>query len=173
MGGFGIDGVQQGWDNLEPLNDFKAGPSNVGWIHNTHNGNKSETLLDIESQPDSEEDNENLGQGIKWDFRDETWGNPNFSYNPAPLPFSGPKKGPTSTWRVLPTFRGLFALFWTPVIMSAIVVETNRYANTPVDERGNTRGGSRCVDLTIPELEAFLAIALYMGLKVQPNYSTY
>ena len=57
--------------------------------------------------------------------------------------------------------------------MSTIVEETNRYANAPLDEQGNTKKGPHWKNLTIYGLKAFMALALYMGLKVQPNLKTY
>ena len=55
----------------------------------------------------------------------------------------------------------------------AIVDETNRYATIPLDDYENTKGGPHRKNLTIYGLKAFMALALYMGLKVQPNYKTY
>lgn len=91
--------------------------------------------------------------GLKWEYRDETWGDSNFSYNPQPKIFSGPRKGSTTNFRGLPTFNALFALFWTPAMLSAIVLETNRYASSPLDG-GGTKGGPRWEDFTVPELRA-------------------
>jgi hypothetical protein len=67
----------------------------------------------------------------------------------------------------------MFELFWTLAIMNAIVEETNRYATAPMDTNGNTLGGTQWEDLTVAGLKAFMALALYMGLKKQPNYKTY
>ena len=57
--------------------------------------------------------------------------------------------------------------------MSAIVDKTNHYATTPLDEYGNTKGGPYWKNLTVARLQAFMALGLYMELKVQPNYKTY
>ena len=51
--------------------------------------------------------------------------------------------------------------------------KTNRYANAHIDEHENTKGGRNWKNLSIDGLRAFMAIALYMGLKTQPNYKTY
>ena len=50
--------------------------------------------------------------------------------------------------------------------MTAIVQETNRYANAPVDDHGNTKDGPQWENLTVHGFQAFMALALYMGLKV-------
>ena len=42
-----------------------------------------------------------------------------------------------------------------------------------MNEQGNTKGGSSWKNLTTSGLKAFKALALCMGLKVQPNYKTY
>ena len=78
--------------------------------------------------------------GIRWEFRNDTWKNPNIMYDPMSMPFSGLGKGPTFIYNSLPNFITLFELFWTPVIIDAIVRETNRYA-TALDSLGRTCRG--------------------------------
>ena len=56
--------------------------------------------------------------------------------------------------------------------MSAILDEKNRYATAPLDDHSNTKGGLHWENLTVAGLQAFMALVLYMGLKVQPNYKT-
>ena len=109
---------------------------------------------------------------MKWKFRDEMWNNPNFVYNPLPKPFSGNVRGPKFIYRIVPTFMVLFQLFWTLAIMSDIVVETNLYA-TSKDPSGKCKGGENWEEFTVLELRAFMAMAIYMGMKKQPNYRTY
>ena len=111
--------------------------------------------------------------GIKWEFRNETWGNSNLAYEPLSGAFSRNRRGPSQNFRHIPSFLTLFELFWTPTILGAIVDETNRYANAPIDDHGHTKGGPNWENLTIPGLKAFIAIALYMGLKIQPNDKMY
>ena len=88
-----------------------------------------------------------------------------------PMPFFGLGREPTFIYNLLPTFITLFELFWTPVIIDAIVRKTNRYAMA-LDALGRTLGGLDWKDLTIGGLKAFMAMALYMGMKKQPNYKT-
>ena len=66
----------------------------------------------------------------------------------------------------------LFELFWTPTIMSAIVLEANLYATTR-DALGKTIGGENWEEFAVLGLRAFMAMAIYMGMKKQPNYRTY
>ena len=88
------------------------------------------------------------------------------------MPFSGLGREPAFIYNSLPTFITLFELFWTLVIMDAIVRETNRCA-TALDAMGTTCRGPNWEELTIGGLKAFMAMALYIGMKKQPNYKTY
>ena len=89
---------------------------------------------DVESPEDGSLENRS---GLKWKFRNETWENPNFTYNPPPRPYSRCPRGPKFIYFTLPTFMTLFGLFWTISIIEDIVRETNRYATTP-DANGKT-----------------------------------
>ena len=109
-----------------------------------------------------------IKQKIKWEFRDDTWKILYIMYNPMPIPFFGLGRGPSFIYNLLSTFITLFELFWTPIIMDAIVREINRYAMA-LDALGRTRGGPDWEDLSIGGLKAFMAIALYMGMKKQQN----
>lgn len=140
-------------------------------------GNESDTIPDIDWGIESDGEGENAGSideeiGLKWEYRDETWRDPNFVYSPMPSPFNGPRMGPSRHFRTLPSYFTLFSLFWTPTILNAIVNESNRYANS-LDELGHMRGGPRWTNLTVTDLQAYMACAIYMGLKGQPNYYTY
>ena len=132
----------------------------------------------MDSESKSDEDDPDVGSmeeqtRIKWEFRDQTWKNPNFEYNPKPRVFHGNRMEPSRNYHVFRTFLTLFELFWTPQILQDIVQETNRYAMLRRDEQGNTRGGPNWGPLIVAGLKAFMALALYMGLKPQPNYKTY
>jgi hypothetical protein len=48
----------------------------------------------------------------------------------------------------------------------------NSYAMVP-DAIGKTLEGPKWEDITMAKLKAFMALALYMELKKQPNYKTY
>lgn len=94
-------------------------------------GNDSETLPDIEWEVENgvEDANvENVQTSLRYEFRDETWNESNFTYSPMPMQFRGRTSGPSTNYRAIPSFRTLIALFWTPAILSSIVLETNRYA---------------------------------------------
>ena len=67
----------------------------------------------------------------------------------------------------------LWEVLWPPSLMRRIVRESNRYAETSVDEIGNIMGWPLWKPIIVAELRAFLAIHLYMGLKKQPNINTY
>ena len=117
-----------------------------------------------------EESGENL-EGICHVFRDETWNQNNFIYDPTPLPFTG-QKGWTTYCRYLPTFLYLWEIFWPFSRLCSIVRESNRYATTNMGD-GKTMGGRMWTDLTVPELKCFIAILLYMGMKRQPSLRSY
>jgi hypothetical protein len=126
---------------------------------------------------ESEEEEGSDGNGhvdvnsVKYQYRNDTWGKENFTYNPKPMEFRG-WEGGTQEWARFPTFMQLFALFWPNQRLKKIVVETNRYA-TEVHGGGHTEGGAKWYNLTVPELKAFIALSFYMGLKKQPNSKTY
>ena len=93
-------------------------------------------------------------------------------YEPMPMAFLGPRWGPTFIYNDIPTFIIFFELFWTPTMMNDIVRETNRYSTTS-DSLGRTRGGLQGEEFTVDALKAFMAIALYMGMRKQSSYKTY
>jgi hypothetical protein len=66
----------------------------------------------------------------------------------------------------------LFEIFWPHHILEKIVCESNRYA-TELGQDEKTRGGPHWENMTIPELKAFFAVLLYMGMKRQPNRKSY
>ena len=53
--------------------------------------------------------------------------------------------------------------------MDDIVRETNRYATT-LDVIGRTQGGPNWEQSIEGGLKMFMVVALYMGMKKQPNY---
>ena len=57
--------------------------------------------------------------------------------------------------------------------MHQVVEETNRYAEAPFDDLGNIHREPHWKNFTIVWLKAFIACAMYMELKKQPNYKTY
>ena len=73
----------------------------------------------------------------------------------------------------IPSFKFLFELFWTAAILNDIVEETNAYARGGGTAAGSTMGGPNWEEFTVPGLKAFMAMAVLMGMKKQPNYKTY
>jgi hypothetical protein len=69
-----------------------------------------------ETDRDVEEVDENgipvpiVEEGVRWDFRNETWNTRGFEYNPPLVPFIG-ARGSTEIRHHLPTFMQLFSLF--------------------------------------------------------------
>ena len=108
--------------------------------------------------------------GIRWEFRDDAWRNPNILYDS--MPFSRLRRGSSFLYNCLPTFITLFKLFWTLAITNATVMETNRYATT-LDALGRIGRGPIWEELIVDGLKAFMATTLYMGMKRQPNYKSY
>ena len=94
-------------------------------------------------------------------------------YSPMFGEFLGNVRGSTFNYGTIPIFMALFHLFWTLAIFDSIVTETNRYATTPLDDSGRIHGGPKWENLIVSGLRAFIALALYMEMKRQPNYKTY
>ena len=92
-------------------------------------------------------------------------------YNPILKAFFGQQKRSTVIYNNLPTFITLFVLFWIPVILNNIFNEINRYA-TILDILGIPKEGQNYEPLTIRGLKAYMAIALCMRMKKNPNYKT-
>jgi hypothetical protein len=111
------------------------------------------------------------GGGIKYTYRDDTWKQDHFTYDPKPRHFIG-VSGPTRWWNQMPTMMQLFELFWSFTILQDIVNETNRYA-TSRNGDGILPGGAGWQLLTVAEFKAWLAIWLYMGMKRHPNMKSY
>jgi hypothetical protein len=128
------------------------------------------------SKYESDEDDGNTGNPIlndvRHEYRDETWTQEFFTYDPKPREFIG-SRGPSAFFSQIPTILYLFHLFWPHTLLRKIVTETNRYATHPMDAQGNCMGGPKWKNLTIARLKAFLAIHMYMGMKRQPNMKSY
>ena len=94
---------------------------------------------------ESEEDDGTIGPVVPDDpghiFGDETWNQEHFTYDPPPLEFDGCGSS-TSFYEGLPTLLQLWELFWPPVLMRKIVRKSNRYAEAPMDNIGNTMEGA-------------------------------
>ena len=82
------------------------------------------TLDFFEYEIEEEDDSKNLedgsleGQiGLKWNFRDERWKDPNFMYNPMLRDFLGLPRGLSFIYNVIPSFIMFFELFWTRSIL--------------------------------------------------------
>jgi hypothetical protein len=129
------------------------------------------------SQSESEDGDDanimNVGnEALKHAYRDETWSQRSFTYDPKPREFLG-RRGSQKFFAHMPTILTLFELFWPFNLLRKIVIETNRYATESLDAHGSTRGGPKWETLTVPGLKAFLAIHMYMSMKRQPNYKSY
>ena len=105
-------------------------------------------------------------------FRNATWNQTDFSYDPAQIQFQG-NGGTRGFYDVMPTLLQFWELFWPATIMRTIVRESNKYAETIMNAFGHTMGGPDWISLTIPGLRAFMALHIYMGLKKQPNVKSY
>ena len=80
------------------------------------------------------------------------------------MPFFGLGRGLAFMYNSLFTFITYFELFWTLIIMNAVVIETNWYARA-LDSLGRACTGPNWKDLTINGLKAFMVMALNMGIK--------
>jgi hypothetical protein len=134
------------------------------------------SFTDMSNFGTEEEGNANKGDddvnAVKYMYRDETWSQKFFTYDPKRIDFVG-SRGTTQDFDKVPSVASLFDLFWPVTLLLKIVIETNRYASHPLDAIGNTMEGRNWVPITIPELKAFLAIHMYMGMKQQSNVQSY
>ena len=80
--------------------------------------------------------------------------------------------GLTTMYDSLPSYIGLFSLFWPISLLREIACETNRYAGS-LDSEGRMWGRSGWYPTTWKELRIFLAIMLYMRMKRLPNMKAY
>jgi hypothetical protein len=130
------------------------------------------SIAEYETDLEDDADNENVNcDGIKHMFRDETWSQNNFTYDPPRMAFSG-RQGTTRTFHRMPTMLALWELFWPYNILRKIVEETNRYARH-VKSDGSTEGGPKWKDITVACLKAFIVVHIYMGMKREPNIKAY
>jgi hypothetical protein len=88
------------------------------------------------------------------------------------MPFVEESSGLTGEYTEIPSYIHLFEQFWTFHMLRDICLETNRYASS-LDEKGRPRGRVGWYPITVRELKAFLATALYMGMKKLPNVKAY
>jgi hypothetical protein len=77
--------------------------------------------------------------GVKHVYKDETWSQNFFTYDPKPKEFTG-RSCTSRVFPHLPSILQLWELFWPFNLLRKIVVETNRYASHPLDALGNTMG---------------------------------
>jgi hypothetical protein len=96
------------------------------------------------SEYESDEDDGNTGNPISNDvrheYRDETWTQEFFMYDPKPREFIG-SRDPSVFFSQIPTILHLFHLFWPFTLLRKIVMETNSYATHSLDAQGNYMGG--------------------------------
>ena len=92
----------------------------------------SEEFLEFEDEDLEDDETREIGShedciGLKWEFRDQTWNNSNFLYDPLLEAFSGNPRGPTFTYK-LPhtTSHATFNLIWTIHIILDYVCKTSR-----------------------------------------------
>lgn len=114
---------------------------------------------------------------LKEIYCDASWQKTVSTFDPAPAKFRGPTPGLPIPSNKMPTLYTLFHKFWTPHTLRKICAETNRYASE-INPRSKCtpkklRGGDTWFALHPPELRAFLAISLYMGIKIEPNVRSY
>ena len=77
---------------------------------------------------------------MKHVYRDETWSQSFFTYDPKPQEFIG-RRDTMQFFYHIPTILQLFEFFWPFNLLRKIVIETNQYAIEPIDAQRNTRGG--------------------------------
>jgi hypothetical protein len=90
-------------------------------IAQLNEGSESE-ISEYEIGEDEEIDGENtVIDGVKHKYRDETWSQRFFTYDPKPRDFIG-RRSTTQFFRLIPTVMQLFLLFWPFTILTKIVI---------------------------------------------------
>ena len=137
----------------------------------------------IESET-SEEDSENevlillsgvvVGDSndVRVAYQDSTWSKLHSTYDPKPIPFTKENVGLIEDYESVSTYLVLFSLFWPVDLLRDIAYETNRYARS-VDNDGRTWERRGWYPVTYKELQIFLAVVLYMGMKQLPNMHSF
>lgn len=101
------------------------------------------SFIDMSNSGTEEEGNTNRGaddvNAVKYIYRDETWSQKFFTYDPKRIDFVG-SRGTTQDFDQVPSVASLFDLFWLLTLLLKIVIETNRYASHPLYAKGNTMG---------------------------------
>jgi hypothetical protein len=106
------------------------------------------SIPDYETSVKDDEDNENSDcNGIKHMFRDETWSQTNFTYDPPCMPFLGRQD-------------------------NAKFFQNAKYVRH-VKSDGTIEGGPKWTDIIMACLKAFIVVHIYMGMKRQPNIKAY
>jgi hypothetical protein len=106
------------------------------------------SILDYETDVEDDADNENGDcNGINHMFRNETWSQTNFTYDPPCMPFLGRQD-------------------------NAKFFQNAKYVRH-VKSDGTIEGGPKWTDITVACLKAFIAMHIYMGMKRQPNIKAY
>jgi hypothetical protein len=109
-------------------------------------GSRSD-LSDYDSEGADDTNTMNVGsEALKHAYRDETWSQRSFTYDPKPREFLG-RRGTQKFFAHMPTLLQLFELFWPFNLLRKIFIETNRYATEPLNAQGSTRGGAKMGDL--------------------------
>jgi hypothetical protein len=91
----------------------------------------TKSISDISEYESEEEDDANTGnersEASKHAYRDETWSQKCFTYDPKPQAFVR-RRGTQQFFHYMPTILQLFELFWPFNLLWKIVIETNHYA---------------------------------------------
>jgi hypothetical protein len=105
---------------------------------------------------------ENDPNNVRFAYRESTWSKEHSTFDLEPRGFVGGTSGTTEQYYDVPSFMHLFRKFWPLVVMRKIRDETNRYASS-LDENGKT----------VKELEVYISVSQYMGMKRLPNVKAY
>jgi hypothetical protein len=111
-------------------------------------------------------------ESVRFAYRASTWSKEHSTFEPEPLQFTREDSGTTGEYFDVPTFMHLFRKFWPWDLIRKIWDETNRYAGS-LDEDGKPRGHDGWYPTTVSELQVFISISLYMGMKRLPNVKAY
>jgi hypothetical protein len=111
-------------------------------------------------------------ESVRFAYRASTWSKEHSTLHPEPPQFTGEDSGTTNEYFDVPTFMHLFRKFWPWDLIRRIRDETNRYIGS-LDEDGRPCGRDGWYPTTMSELQVFISISLYMGMKRLSNVKAY
>ena len=109
---------------------------------------------------------------IQVSYGPSEWSKSHSTYDPQPMEFMEENVGLTHVYNLVPSYIGLFSIFWPISLLKDIAYETNCFVRS-LDNEGKAWRRKGWYLVTWKELRVFLAMILYMDMKKLPNMKAY